>query len=376
MRTRLGFTIGYVIGFIITAAALPLACTPPQQISPSVVLQLEEQVSGTRSLLIGVSPVNDRIVWASGSGGGVVRTEDGGATWTGTPIPEADTLQFRDIHGVDSDVAYVLSSGTGSASRIYKTVNGGLEWTLQFVNDEPRGFFDCMDFWDPETGIAFGDEVDGEFMIMRTTDGGENWNRIPPESVPDATEGEGSFAASGRCVATVGDSLAYIGTGAGASARILKTTDRGLTWTDFETPIHDGTPTSGISSLSWRSETAGYAFGLELGGRDSTIHNVIRTLDGGRTWEVLEPPQLPDVYGGTHVPGLVPTMLVAVGPKGIDYSVDDGLSWMSASKLNYWSVAFANESTGWAVGPGGRITKISVSSEQRTAGNTTSSLQP
>jgi len=140
----------------------------------------------------------------------------------------------------------------------------------------------------------------------------------------------------------------------------LKTTDRGLTWTDYETPIHDGTPGSGMTSLSFVDELVGFAFGGELGGRDSTIHNAIATTDGGLTWSLLTPPQLPDVYGGTHVPGHNPAMLVVVGPKGIDYSIDGGQSWTSLTKLDHWSVAFADETTGWAVGPGGRITKISV----------------
>ena len=111
-------------------------------------------------------------------------------------------------------------------------------------------------------------------------------------------------------------------------------------------------------------ELVGYAFGGELVGRDSTIHNAIATTDGGLTWSTLASPQLPDVYGGTHVPRHNPVMLVVVGPKGIDYSVDGGQSWTSLSKLDHWGVAFANVTTGWAVGPGGRITKISVSGKR------------
>ena len=327
---------------------------------PSVLLS--EQDGATRSLLIGLSPVNESVVWASGTGGVVLRTTDGGTSWTSMVVPGADSLQFRDIHGVDAETAYVLSAGTGSASRIYKTTNGGHDWTLQFQNEDPGGFFDCMDFWDSDTGIAFSDQVDGEFIIVRTSDGGTTWTRVPPGAVPDASDGEGSFAASGRCVMTVGDSTGYIGTGAGHSARLLKTVDRGLTWQVRETPIHDGTPTSGISSLSWIDETNGFAFGLELGGRDSLIHNAIHTNDGGTTWTVLTPPQLPDVYGGAHVPDQEPVILLVAGPKGIDISSDGGQSWSSLSKLDHWGIAFVNSTTGWAVGPGGRITKIKIES--------------
>ena len=175
-------------------------CTSPGNQEPATPkLTLNEQPSGTRSLLIGLSPVDENIVWASGAEGVVVRTLDGGENWTSMVVPGADTVQFRDIHGVDDQTAYILSIGTGTATRIYKTEDGGENWDLQFMNPGPGGFFDCMDFWDPESGFAFSDSHEGEFILIRTEDGGENWVRVPPENVPDASDGEGSFAASGRC---------------------------------------------------------------------------------------------------------------------------------------------------------------------------------
>ena len=72
-----------------------------------------EQVSGTRALLIAVSPVSDDVAWVSGSLGTWVRTLDGGATWTTGRVPGADSLQFRDVHAVSADVAYLLSIGDG-----------------------------------------------------------------------------------------------------------------------------------------------------------------------------------------------------------------------------------------------------------------------
>src|SRR5437899_2784136 len=85
---------------------------------------LTPQNSGTTQGLIAVSPVNTRVVWASGRGGTFVVTTDGGKTWKAGVVPGAETLQFRDVQGVSEKVAYLSSIGTGTASRIYKTTDG------------------------------------------------------------------------------------------------------------------------------------------------------------------------------------------------------------------------------------------------------------
>ena len=66
------------------------------------------------------------------------------------------------------------------------------------------------------------------------------------------------------------------------------------------------------------------------------------------------------VYGSALVPG-APHFVVAVGPRGMDWSTDGGATWRSADTLTYWAVGFASENAGWAVGPAGRVVKLTVS---------------
>ena len=120
-----------------------------------------DQPSGVIARLRGVSAVSDNVAWASGSAGTVLRTGDGGATWQSLSIPGAEKLDFRDIDAVSEQIAYVLSIGSGETSRIYKTIDGGRTWTLQFTNADPKAFFDAMAFWDAERGIAFSDQLTG-----------------------------------------------------------------------------------------------------------------------------------------------------------------------------------------------------------------------
>ena len=111
---------------------------------------LSPQTSGTDQLLIGVSPVDENTAWVSGTGGTFLRTEDGGDTWMVGVVPGADSLQFRDVHALDTRTAWLLAAGTGDASRVYRTTDGGRSWTLQFTNQEPAGFYDWSGFLGPE----------------------------------------------------------------------------------------------------------------------------------------------------------------------------------------------------------------------------------
>ena len=81
--------------------------------------------------------------------------------------------------------------------------------------------------------------------------------------------------------------------------------------------------------------------------------------DGGATWSSVGDLAMDGaVYGAAWAPGRDPATLVAVGPGGLDFSVDGGMHWLSADTASYWAVGFSGPERGWAVGPGGRVTRI------------------
>jgi photosystem II stability/assembly factor-like uncharacterized protein len=324
-----------------------------EQANPRVA-SWHEQKSGTAVRLRGVSAVDENVAWASGNNGTALRTVDGGANWQVFSVPEARDLDFRDVHGVNANTAYLLSAGEGEKSRIFKTGDGGKTWKLQFTNREPKGFFDGFAFWDANTGIAFSDPVDGHFLIIRTADGGATWKETPRESMPVALPDEAGFAASGSSITVAGRDQVWIATG-GSAARVFRSSDRGLTWSVANTPITSGASSAGIFSIYAASTQLLFVTGGDYQKENEQSANFARSSDGGKTW--VAGPQLPGYRSALSSESA--GVYVAVGPSGTDFIRRDG-AWMGIGSVGYDALSFVpGRATGWAVGADGRIAKWS-----------------
>jgi len=312
------------------------------------------QTSGVNARLRGVSAVNNRVAWASGSGSTVLRTEDGGAIWKKLTVT-SEALDFRDIDAIDENTAYVLSIGNGAASRIYKTTDHGTTWTAQFQNPDPKAFLDAMSFWDADHGLVIGDSIDRQFYILITANGGREWTRVAPDKLPSALVNEGAFAASGTNIAVYGKRYAWIGLGSAERARVLRTTDGGRTWKVFETPIKSN-QSSGIFSIAFRDEKHGVIVGGDYQKERDATDNLAITNDGGESWTLTK-----GLHGFRSVVAYIPgtSSLIAVGPSGSDYSADDGHTWSTLAGPGFDTFSFApRQKFGWAAGARGAIGRI------------------
>jgi photosystem II stability/assembly factor-like uncharacterized protein len=336
---------------IILALALAATTQGPPRWQP--------QTSGVTARLRGVSAVSDTVAWASGAGGTVLRTADGGTTWTKSTVPDAAKLDFRDVDAVSETTAWVLSIGAGPLSRIYKTTDAGAHWTLQFTNDDPKAFFDAMAFWDAQHGIAMSDSVDGRFVIVTTADGGQTWARVPADRLPAALLNEGGFAGSGTNIAVM-ERHAWIGTGAAANSRMLMTEDDGASWRVVDTPVASSA-SSGIFSVAFRDLRHGLTVGGDYRHESDAIDNAASTADGGVTWT-----RVAGLGGFRSVVAYAPrsaSSWIAVGPQGADWSDDDGRTWIAIPGDGYHAFAFSPSGrVGWGVGENGRIGCIRVNS--------------
>jgi photosystem II stability/assembly factor-like uncharacterized protein len=329
--------------------------------------RLTPQNSGTTNGLIAVWPVNNQVVWASGRNGTYTVTTDGGTTWHASVVPGAEMLQFRDVQAFSDKIAYLLSIGNNPTDfRIYKTEDGGVTWRIQFINQNPHAFYDGFAFWTQRRGIAHSDSVNGHFPDIRTLDG-MTWHSIR-DNMPPALPGEASFASSGTCVTTQGESNAWIATGGSLVARVLATRDQGNTWAAYDTPLLSR-PTAGAFTIAFRDPLHGIVGGGDL---DPNYPDNARTAvshDGGKTWTISNrPPVTGAIFGLSYVrrnasqeQNLKRAVVITADTGGAAWTPDEGTTWYTLRNVSgFWGVAFASPEAGWMVnGTDGSILKIS-----------------
>jgi len=335
---------------------MPRAAAPDADRHP---LAWQLRPTGSDARLRGLDAVSRDVAWASGSGGTVLRTVDGGRSWDSVGPPGTSELQFRDVEAADRNSARILSIGPGSDSRIYATGNGGRTWREVFRNRDEAAFYDCIDFFaDNRRGLALSDPVNGKFRILTTADSGLTWHVQSPAVMPPALPGEFAFAASGTCLTSYGGRFAWFATGGGARARVFSSTDAGRTWAVHDTPVRSD-EAAGIFSLAFDSPRRGIAVGGDFLAPDEAVRAAARTTNGGESWHLVPRYSAPAGYrsGVDWVPGLADTA-IAVGPTGSDVTRDAGRSWRQFDAGSFDSVSCWTRGGCWASGEMGRVGRL------------------
>ncbi len=128
----------------------------------------------------------------------MLRSEDDGFVWQKCSIclTSASNLDFRGVWAWDANHAIVMSSGTGDASRLYETVDGGATGGFCFKNPDPTGFWDGIVF-NGNDGLLVGDPVDGQ---IHRVPHGRSRSTLDPRSQSASWQADpkrdGIFAAS------------------------------------------------------------------------------------------------------------------------------------------------------------------------------------
>ena len=256
---------------------------------------------------------------------------------------------FRSLANV-KETTFALS--IASPALLYKIDVKGNH--LVYQEDGEGVFYDSMEFWNDQEGIAIGDSIDGCLSVIITRDGGNTWSKLSCEQLPKGIDGEGAFAASDTNIAIYGDQ-AWVAT---ASGRVLFSSDKGMTWAVRDTPIIKDKETEGIYSIAFYDAMNGFAIGGDYTKPDDNSKNKIRTSDGGQSWQLVSENQGPGYRSCVqYIPNSQGHGLVAVGYRGIDVSSDSGDTWKHLSDEGFYTLRFSNDSIAYAAGQG-RISKL------------------
>lgn len=308
---------------------------------------------GKPTSIRGLSVLDDSVAWVSGSNGWVGRTADRGKTWNWLQVAGHETTDFRDIEAFSGSEALIISAG--SPLIILRTADGGNTWQGTYRDEQPDIFFDGMDFWDDDRGIAYGDPIGGVMQLLETRDGGRSWQNMSERAGLQLTDGEAGFAASGTGIRALQGGHVFIASG-GHRSRLFHSGDYGLTWSARACPIIQGTASTGIFSIAFRDEHRGVAAGGDYHHDRLTRNTVLLTEDGGITWKA--PKRGTNGYRSA-VEYISNGILLATGTSGVDISLDGGNHWDALSGGSFHVARKAKNGT-WVVlaGVNGRIASL------------------
>lgn len=268
-------------------------------------------------------------------------------------IQEGDLVpEFRAVASTANDF-FLLS--VGSPALLYKTGDSGA-MELVYREDDPDVFYDAMNFWNDQEGIAIGDPTGNCLSVIITRDGGASWEKLSCETLPEVEEGEAAFAASNTNIALQGDQTWIIS--GGIRSRVFYSPDKGSTWEVFDTPLVQGEPTTGGYSIDFYDNQRGYIIGGDYTRPEENAANKALSDDGGRTWKLVGKGVEPGYKSCVRfLPGGEGQQLIATGFSGISWSVDGGQTWEQLSEEGFYSFRFVNDSLAYAAGKG-RIARL------------------
>lgn len=256
-------------------------------------------------------------------------------------------IEFRSIAQTNKHI-YILN--VGNPALLYQIAKDTKERKIVYEENHEKVFYDSMQFWDENEGIAMGDPIDSCLNVIVTKDGGNTWNKISCGLLPSVQEGEAAFAASNTNIIVDGDAT-WIVSG-GEKSRIFYSADRGKTWTVTETPIVQGKTMTGIFTADFYNRNLGIIAGGDYEKRDQNFGNKAVTNDGGKTWKLIAENQH---FGYASCVQYVPASkgkgIVSIGFSGLFYSDDSGNTWKKLSgdaTLN--TLRFINKNTAVAAG--------------------------
>ena len=256
-------------------------------------------------------------------------------------------LEFRSIAQTATDV-FILS--VGNPAILYKFSKTNNSKTIVYQENNPKVFYDAMQFFNDNDGIAIGDPTENCLSIITTNDGGNSWQKMSCENAPKLFDGEAAFAASNSNIVIKNNKI-WIVSG-GKKSRVFYSDNKGKTFKTTETPIVQGETMTGIFTADFFDEKNGIIAGGNYEKLNQNFGNKAITKNGGKTWKLISENQ---GFGYAsciqYIPNSDAKKLVCVGATGIFYSNDTAKTWTKLSdNKDLFTIIFINKNTAIAAG--------------------------
>ena len=318
----------------------------------------------------------------------VLRTEDGGASWSAKPLPCSCQVYVPKYF----DAEHAVITGTQGSKAMLSTADGGATWAQHAV---PAAAMTYFSFIDPNDGWMVGIEQlprSYDTVIYRTTDGGQSWSQVGKPGFATSTSSPNLYFPI-QALQFVDANTGFVMLGAEAGAQgsqgvtdptapqlqLLSTSDGGRSWTAVVRQIPAVTCSANYNNQLgfgngpvWPEEMASSTVGWARGG--------FRTTDGGVHWrEVSSPalregastPRYPTGYSDFYLDGNHAWQVGVYGSKTscTDHvttfaTADGGKTWQKSSPIvlslpagyapQNLQLGFTSAQTGWLWVPSGQ----------------------
>jgi photosystem II stability/assembly factor-like uncharacterized protein len=284
---------------------------------------------------IAVAPSDPNVIYAGTgeacirgdiiNGNGVYKSMDAGKTWTYSGLRDTRAIGRVAVNPKNPDIAYVAALGhpfgPNSERGIYRTTDGGKNWTRVLYKDENSGGIDLsLDPTNPNVIFAslwqarrtpWGMDSGGPGSgLYRSTDGGTTWKQLSGHGLPDGTLGR------------IGVAVAYSGNRVWALVEadkggLFRSDDGGDNWTLTNSDRQYRQRAFYYTHVFADPRNADGVYVLNTG--------MYRSNDGGKTFRPIRVP-----HGDNHglwIDPNDPNRMIESNDGGANVSTNGGASW-------------------------------------------------